>query len=220
MRSILSVSRRLVTSLVSVVLTAGCKDPAREVPRANTTQASSPVRADREPAVGHERLAIVSATSHVRFVASKATGSHDGQFERFSGAIDLDPARVEASAVHVEIETGSVATDAPRLTNHLRSPDFFDTARFPTATFDSTVIRAGGPGGTTHTITGQLTLHGERRTIAFPATVAVGPTEVTARAEFSINRRDFGLVYPGMSDDLIRDNVVIRLDVTAARTRP
>jgi polyisoprenoid-binding protein YceI len=153
----------------------------------------------------------------VQFVGSKVTRSHDGQFNQFTGTIDLAPERLEASRVHIDIDMDSVTTDTERLTQHLKSSDLFDVARFPRATFESTEIRAAGTGGATHTITGNLTLHGQTRAITFPATIAVTPTEVTATSEFAINRRDFGIVYPGMPDDLIRDNVVIRLNVRAPR---
>ncbi|MFO0648783.1 MAG: YceI family protein [Polyangiales bacterium] len=75
----------------------------------------------------------------------------------------------------------------------------------------------GGSNGATHTVTGTLSLHGQSRSITFPATIAVGASEVTARSEFVINRRDFGLVYPGMPDNLIRDEVTIRFDLRAPR---
>ena len=91
----------------------------------------------------------------------------------------------------------SAQADDPRLTNHLKSPDFFDIAAHPRATFTSTAVRASGPAGATHTLTGELSLRGVTRAISFPATVAVSPTELTARAEFTINRRDFGITYPG-----------------------
>jgi hypothetical protein len=55
------------------------------------------------------------------------------------------------------------------------------------------------------------------RAITFPARVSVGPRAVSTTAEFSINRREFGIVYPGMPDDLIQDAVTIRLNLTAPR---
>ena len=68
----------------------------------------------------------------------------------------------------------------------------------------------------THTISGDMTLHGRTQRITFPAIVEATDNGVHARAEFTIDRRDFGIVYPGMPDDLIRDEVVIRFDVRTA----
>jgi polyisoprenoid-binding protein YceI len=99
----------------------------------------------------------------------------------------------------------------------LKSADFFDTARYPMASFKSIAVKAGGQNGATHTITGNLALHGKEKSISFPANVAVTDSEVAAKSEFTINRKDFDLVYPGMPNDLIRDAVVIKFDLHAPR---
>jgi polyisoprenoid-binding protein YceI len=113
--------------------------------------------------------------------------------------------------------------DRARPQNHLLSPDLFGVAEFPTAVFESSRIAADTSGHVgelpaTHAITGNLTLHGQTRTITFPAIVSVSTGEVTASAEFVVDRREFGIVYPGMPDDLIRNEVVIRFRVRAPRS--
>ena len=54
-----------------------------------------------------------------------------------------------------------------------------------------------------------------KKSITFPADISVSDSAVTVKAEFAINRRDFNINYPGMPNDLIRDNVVIKLDINA-----
>jgi polyisoprenoid-binding protein YceI len=110
-----------------------------------------------------------------------------------------------------------VVTDEPDLTKHLQTPDFFDVAKFPKANFVSTKIEPSAASGTTHTITGNFDLHGIRKSISFPATIQVTPTSVSVVSEFAINRKDFGLVYPGKADDLIKDGVVIKLNLNVPR---
>lgn len=208
--------RHHVTLLsLSLLALAACKDPNAGVPRATSSAATT--AAPSAPAAGSEHLVFAPPTSSLGFTGAKVTGSHNGTFGAFNGAIDLDAAHPENSRISVTIETASVSTDQDRLTNHLKSPDFFDVARFPRATFESTAIRVADTNGATHTVTGTLSLHGQSRSITFPATIAVGASEVTARSEFVINRRDFGLVYPGMPDNLIRDEVTIRFDLRAPR---
>jgi len=56
---------------------------------------------------------------------------------------------------------------------------------------------------------------GTKKSISFPATVAVAADKVSVKSEFVINRKDWGIVYPGMADDLIRDEVVVKLDLNA-----
>jgi polyisoprenoid-binding protein YceI len=65
-------------------------------------------------------------------------------------------------------------------------------------------------------LTGNLALHGVTNSISFPAQVQISDAAVTLTAEFAINRKDFNITYPGKPDDLIRDNVVLKLNVNAA----
>ena len=71
------------------------------------------------------------------------------------------------------------------------------------------------PQGDGYEVTGNLELHGVTKSITFPATIVVEDGRITAEAEFFIRRTDFGILYPGKPDDLIRDEVVIRLDLIA-----
>ena len=102
----------------------------------------------------------------------------------------------------------------------LKSDHFFDVAKFPTITFQSTKIVSTGDG--TAKMTGNLTLHGVTKEVTFDVT---GPTKVIqvmgtrrgASATTKINRQDFGMVYmtntlPG-GDEMIGDTVTITLDI-------
>ncbi|MCB1134377.1 MAG: YceI family protein, partial [Verrucomicrobiae bacterium] len=64
-------------------------------------------------------------------------------------------------------------------------------------------------------ISGNFTLHGVTKNITVPATVSKDGETIQITSKFDINRKDFGIVYPGKPDDLIRDEVVIELDLTA-----
>lgn len=195
-----------------------CQDPSVGKPAASVgaAVAAAPASPAAATAVTYR---IAPGTSRIEFTGSKVTGKHDGTFGSFSGTASVTGGTPESAGLSVEIDLASVKTDNEKLDGHLKSPDFFDVARFPKATFTSTAIQAGAAAGTgvTHTVTGTLDLHGVRRTVSFPARVRVTPETVEADAEFSLNRKDFGIVYPGMPDDLIRDNVVIRLAIRAPR---
>lgn len=225
---------------VSLVAAVGCaKDPAKDVPAATVAEPApaaapapeaAPVApAAAEPAVAPAVAAPAAApagdaktlTGTIRATGSKVTGNHVLEFKTWKGSITLTNG--DASALEFEVETASVIGDADKpapgnekLEGHLKSPDFFDVAQFPKASFKSTSISAGGEGGATHTIAGKLTLRGVEKDVTFPVTVAKSATEVTGKAKFSINRKDFGIVYAGMADNLIRDDVVLEIDVKAA----
>lgn len=212
-------TRLAILPALLLSLALGCEDHTAGVVSATvtapSTEATSPPPA---PSADRVSLPIDTATSSLGFTGAKVTGSHDGSFTRFDGTIELDRASLTASSVNVTIQIGSLVIEPERLSGHLLGADFFDATTYPTATFVSTAVTEGGTGvvGTTavtHTVTGDLTLHGRTQRITFPAVIEREGAGVHARAEFTINRRDFAIEYPGMPDDLIRDEVVIRFDV-------
>jgi polyisoprenoid-binding protein YceI len=193
--------------VAAVALLGGCRNPAEGKPEAEVAE---PVETHSAPAAGQSYS--FSEESTIDFVGSKVTGSHDGGFKAFGGGVELVNNDPTASSVRVEIDTTSLWADDERLQGHLMSADFFDVEKHPTATFESTSIAAGEQG---YDVTGNLTLHGVTRSITFPATIEVADGRVTADAEFFVMRFDFDMVYPGKADDLIRDEVVIKLHLVA-----
>jgi polyisoprenoid-binding protein YceI len=207
-------SSLFVTVFAALLLFCACSNPASDKPRAVTNDAAPLVLSS--PAAASQKYVISSDTSKIEFLASKVTGSHHGSFKKFSGTIDFN-GQPENSRVTINIETSSVETDTPDLTKHLQTPDFFDVAKFPQATFVSTEIKPGGEKGATHTVTGNLTLHGVTKSISFPATIVVAADAITVDSTFSINRKNFGINYAGAADNLIRDEVVLTLKVRAVK---
>jgi polyisoprenoid-binding protein YceI len=205
---------RLTIVLTGLLLITACSNPASDKPQALTNEAA-PV-ASTSPGVQGERYLITPENSKIEFVGSKVTGSHNGSFKKFSGAI-IFSGQPENSSVNVTIDTASIETDDPTLTKHLQTPDFFDVAKYPQATFVTTAIKAGGD-TVTHTITGNLTLHGVTKSITFPATITVTAEAITVDSSFSINRKDFGINYAGAADNLIRDEVVLTLKVRGVKS--
>ena len=218
------VMRAVTSPCILLALTlglAGCDDPAQGVAPATIgarEPASPATPSEPGPADdAREHLTIDVARSSVGFTGAKITGSHDGTFAEWSGTVRLDPESIPNSAVDITIQMTSLQIEPVRLLTHLRSDEFFDVENLPTATFRSTQIAEAPSDDGTHRVTGDLTLHGQTRSITFPARITVSPDEVHAQASFSIDRRQFGVVYPGMPDDLIRDDVAIRFDVHAPR---
>jgi polyisoprenoid-binding protein YceI len=203
----------LAITLAAVV--SACDNPAKDQSRASV---AAPVEGkSAAPGEVFATFLITAQNSRVEFTGSKVTGSHDGSFAGFTGSVRLVEGSLLKSSVSVDIDTATLTANPDKLAVHLKSSDFFDVTRFPKASFASTSITAGGDKGATHTITGNLELHGVKKSIAFPATITSTGTEVTATATFSINRKDFGLAYPGMANDLIRDEVLIKLTIRAEK---
>ena len=203
----------VITVISGLLFITACSDPAADKSKAvtgNAAPVSSPQTA------GGTKYAINAQNSKIEFVGSKVTGSHNGSFGSFTGTIDYsgDPLK---SRVSINMDVNSITTDDPKLTEHLKTPDFFDAAKFPQASFVSTEIKAGGDKGATHTVTGNLTMHGVTKAVTFPATIAVTPDVATVDSSFSINRKDFGINYAGAANNLIRDDVVLTLRIRAAK---
>jgi polyisoprenoid-binding protein YceI len=207
-------SSLILKIFVALFLVSSCANPASDKPAAVTNEAA-PVTAS-SPAVQGERYVVTPDSSEVKFVGSKVTGSHNGSFKKFTGTIDFT-GQPETSRVSISIDTDSLETDTPDLTKHLKTADFFDVAKFPQASFVSTEIKPGGEKGASHTVAGNLTLHGVTKSITFPATIGVSPEAITVDSTFSINRKDFGINYAGASDNLIRDDVVLTLKVRGVK---
>lgn len=196
-------------SLLAAILIVGCGNPADGVQEANVTAPSSDGPAPA--AVDGATAFAVNAESKIEFTGSKITGSHSGGFSAFTGAIYVADGKI-VSPSKIEIDMESTWSDNGKLTGHLKNADFFDVPTFPTSSFALTSIEESADG---HNITGDLTLHGVTKSISFAAKVGVSDSQVTLSAEFFIKRYDFDIVYKGKVDDLIRDEVVIKLDVKA-----
>ena len=201
--------------LSALLLMVACADPAADKSKAVTGAATS---ASPQTTSTGEKYLVTPQNSKIQFVGSKVTGSHNGEFKQFSGKVDF-AGQPENSAVSITIDMNSVSTDADKLTEHLKTPDFFDVAKFPQATFASTQIKAGGEKGASHIVTGNFQLHGVTKSITFPATIGVTPDAITVQSTFAINRKDFGINFAGPSDNLIRDDVVLTLNIKGEKAK-
>ena len=207
----------LILTLSLVFLASGCKSEIDNTPAAEVSEA---VSTDTTPtttqaAAGTTSTApVIKEKSKIEFVGAKVTRDHHGQFKAFDGSIDY--AGGQPSRISFDIDLNSVETDTEKLTGHLKSPDFFDVAKYPKATFVSTSVTpapAGAPNGATHVLKGTLDLHGTKKDVEIPVVAHQTPEGVHTTSEFTINRHDWGISYKGAADDLIKDNVLIKLEL-------
>lgn len=212
-------SRSLVLAFSILTLTlAGCRKsevdqkPAAEVTETTSTTIAAPT--GTEPIPGAIVAKVIKEKSKIELVAAKVTRDHKGKFNTFDGSIEYVSGK--PSRISFEIDLNSVETDTEKLTAHLKTPDFFDVAKYPKATFVSMSITeapAGSPAGTTHQVKGTLNLHGVEKEVTIPVAAQVTPQGVRTKSEFTINRHDWGISYKGVADDLIKDNVLMKLDL-------
>ncbi|AWN35236.1 YceI family protein [Methylobacterium radiodurans] len=137
-----------------------------------------------------------------------------GQITDVSGEATLDPKEPAKSRLSVTIRTDSVSGLNPKLDAHLKTPDFFDTQKFPTATFRATAVEPTGP--TTARVVGDLTLKGVTKSVAFDATfnqAGISPVDKQYTVGFDgravIKRSDFGI---NAFLPILGDEVTLRLE--------
>jgi polyisoprenoid-binding protein YceI len=144
-----------------------------------------------------------------------------GQFGKVSGTVEFDGKSVASIEVHATIDAASLDTRDARRDEHLRSPDFFDVAKYPTLTFKSKRAEAAGAGR--FKLVGDLMMHGVTKEIVLdvegptpPMQDPWGNTRVGAVATGKINRADFGITWNKALDAggvLVGEEVAITLDV-------
>jgi polyisoprenoid-binding protein YceI len=147
-----------------------------------------------------------------------------GRFAAWSGKILFDPEKPTASSVEVTIDPASIDTADAQRDGHLRSPDFFDVEKFPTASFKSTRIEREG--GDRFRVTGDLTLHGVTRPVVLNATYEGtgkdpwGGERAGFSASLTIDRKDFGLEWNKALETgglLVGEKVELTLEVEAVK---
>jgi polyisoprenoid-binding protein YceI len=178
------------------------------------------------PTVGAETWQIDASHSSVQFSIRHMTVSNvRGEFRTFSGSVEGDPKAPTAAKVEATIDAASLDTQQEKRDTHLKSPDFFDVAKYPTITFRSTKIEAAGEGK--WRMTGDLTLHGVTKPVVLevegPTGVVKDPqgnTRAGARATGKINRKDFGITWSKTLDGgglVVGDDVTITIDVEGVK---
>ncbi len=203
---------KIVTTVLALAFIASaCTDKVGEgKTRAAVATPSSEPAAVVAPTAQERTIAVDTTQSKVHALGAKITGKHDITFDTWSGTLRADDKSV--TGVDITIQVSSLQSDSEKLTGHLKSADFFDVEKFPTATFVSaTIVPKPEADGATHLVTGALTMHGVTKEVSFPAALKVGGEAVSATTEFVINRQDFGIKYPGKPDDLIQDDVVLTI---------
>ena len=143
-----------------------------------------------------------------------------GEFTKLSGKATGDVANPTAASVEATIDATSIDTRNEKRDEHLRSPDFLDTAKFPSMTFKSTKVEKAGDAWKLH---GDLTLHGVTKPVVLDVTNVTPPmkdpwgnTRIGAQATTKINRRDFGIAFTKTlagGGVLVGDEISITLDV-------
>jgi len=178
------------------------------------------------------KLGINTAESKVNWLGKKPTGEHTGYVKLSDGEILLDKNEIKGGSFVIDLNT-ITDTDLKdegmnaRLVGHLKSADFFDVAKYPTAKFAITRITklsgtAAGAAKATHNIEGDLTIKGITKKISFDASINLLNGKLTASTSaFTIDRTQWGVNYQSKSvfaelkDQFIYDDMTLSIELVS-----
>ena len=145
-----------------------------------------------------------------------------GRLNQVTGTLEFDPEQPARSSIQVQIPMSSLSTGVPKLDSHLASADFFDTGKFPTASFTSKQVRVLGKDKLS--VAGDMTLHGVTRPAVFEVTilkVGMHPMRkvpaVGFEATTTLKRSEFGV---GGLLHAASDDVKLRIAMEAQQPKP
>ncbi|RAI45883.1 YceI family protein [Rhodoplanes roseus] len=163
--------------------------------------------------VDPDHTQVVFTANHFGF------SNYCGMIGAVTGTMTLDPKQPEAARLVIELPLGSAITTSKALDEHLQKADFFETDKFPTATFRSTRIEVAGDRAE---ITGDLTLRGVTKPVVLAARftgAGVNPMNKAATVGFeataSVKRSEFGIKF---ALPMVADRVDLRIVAAFEKT--
>ncbi|KKW68733.1 polyisoprenoid-binding protein [Lampropedia cohaerens] len=163
------------------------------------------------PAVWAQQL--VPAQSEITFTFHQMGVPVTGKFQRFAAEIALDPAQLETSRVKIDVDTASATIGNAETDAELIKADWFNTAAFPHATFESTAIKATGDNA--YEATGTLTIKGEQRQVSVPVKLDYDGSVAVATGSVPIERLAFKIGDGAWSDtSMVANEVQVNFKLT------
>lgn len=180
--------------------------------------------------LGHAALAgtyqVDPAHSAVNFSVRHMFTKVTGNFQKYEGALEYDPAKKALKKITFTIQADSINTNDAKRDEHLRNADFFDAGKFKTITFTSSSIKSAGDNE--FKVTGDLNMHGKKKAVTYDVKILGvakdpwGNNKLGAQATTKINRKDFGIVYNKEwvpEQLLIGDEVDVDVQLQAAEAK-
>lgn len=179
-----------------------------------------------------QTFAVDTTASSIRFVGNGVGKNHPGTFHISNGSLAVKDGIVTGGRFTINMASMQVEQQEEmfqtKLKGHLLSPDFFDVAKWGTATFEITDVKpytaAGGDSsvvaGANYTVSGNFTLKDSTKNLTFPAKIDVAEATLAALANFNIDRTQWGMRYgndKSLGDKFISETVNIQLNLKAAQ---
>jgi polyisoprenoid-binding protein YceI len=140
----------------------------------------------------------------------------DGKFNKFTAQVSFDPAKPAAGSANLTIDTGSYDLGDDDYNKQVRGAEWFDAAKYPTATFVSSAIAPAG--GNKFNVTGKLTIKGKSQNVTVPVTVTQAGATETFDGALPIKRSQYDIGTGEWKDtSIVADDVVIKFHIVAAK---
>ena len=157
----------------------------------------------------HAEQKLLPAQSDITFVTKQMGVAMEGHFKKFDAQIAFDPAKPEAGKIALTIDIASATLGAPEMDGELPKPAWFNTAKFPQATFQSTTIKGLGAGK--FEVSGKLAIKGNARDAVVPVTLSQSGPTTTASGVLTIKRLAFKIGENEWADtSMVADDVQIK----------
>lgn len=149
---------------------------------------------------------------------------HYGSVKLKSGSVTMNDGVLESGNFVVDqtsfesADLNESPEDKAKLDGHLKSSDFLDVEKFPEAKFEITSVSPLDSGDYNSEISGNLDFRGVPKNIKFKANVKEEGNKVSIKSEeFKINRQDFGITFKGGGGSIIKDDVILQVDINAEK---
>jgi polyisoprenoid-binding protein YceI len=162
---------------------------------------------------------LQTASSEIAFTTRQMGVPVEGKFSKFSATITLDPRKPETGSVAFMIDTGSARFGSAELDGEVPKATWLNVARFPQATFQSSGIKAAGPGK--FEVTGQLNIKGAVQNVVVPVQLTQTGGSCTASGAFAIKRLDFKVGEAEWADtSMLANDIQIRFKLALTGLGP
>lgn len=157
-------------------------------------------------------LAIDLAKSQLAFISKQMNVPVEGTFRKFAVQLDFDAKKPEAAKARLDIDMSSVDAGSDEANTEVIRKAWFNTARFPQATFVSTVLKPLG--GNRYDLVGQMTIKGKTVALSTPVTVKPAGTGQSFEGTFVLKRLDYGIGDGPWNDpDTVANEVQVRFKI-------